>query len=111
MKYSFAIMALTGEASAWWGRGHLMVNRIAYEALEQENPAVLKAANDILNTLHQTMPDMVTNESQWPFVECATWADDIKGKGGKFQSGWHFIDRPFLDEGGKLTDFSFVIEP
>lgn len=40
-------------------------------------------------------------------VECATFADDIKGKGGRFQSSWHFVDEPYLDQGGSLKDFDF----
>ena len=41
-------------------------------------------------------------------TECATFADDIKGKGYSFQAGWHFIDQPYLSEGGSLSDFTFV---
>jgi len=38
-------------------------------------------------------------------VECATFADDIKGKGGRWQSSWHFIDQPYLDQGGTIADY------
>lgn len=44
-------------------------------------------------------------EGQYPFVECATFADEIKAKGGSWQSGWHFIDTPNLDEGGSISDY------
>jgi len=37
-------------------------------------------------------------------VECATFADEIKGKGAKWQSGWHFVDTPFVDQPGKTID-------
>lgn len=40
----------------------------------------------------------MTNEGNNPFTECATWADDIKGKGYDFQSPWHFINTPYYDE-------------
>lgn len=40
-------------------------------------------------------------------VECTTFADDIKFKGGSYQSGWHFIDTPYLDEGGDISDYDF----
>jgi len=43
-------------------------------------------------------------------VECTTFADDIKFKGGAYQSGWHFIDTPFLDEGGKISDYNFTMD-
>lgn len=42
--------------------------------------------------------------------ECATFADEIKGKGARWQSGWHFIDEPLLDEGGKIEDFDFTMD-
>ena len=38
-------------------------------------------------------------------MECATFADEIKAKGGRFQSGWHFVDTPYLDEGDKIEDY------
>lgn len=43
-------------------------------------------------------------------VECVTFADDIKSKGGSYQSGWHFIDTPFLDEGGDISDYDFTFD-
>lgn len=38
-------------------------------------------------------------------VECVTFADDIKYKGGSYQSNWHFIDTPYLDDGGDISDY------
>jgi hypothetical protein len=39
-------------------------------------------------------------------VECATFADKIKYRGGAYQSGWHFIDQPYLDDPGTtIKDF------
>ena len=105
MNKSLLALGLLGQASAWWGTGHLMVNRVAYESLLKENPAVLAKANAILDTLRDADPTLVKGESKHSFVECATWADDIKGRGGTFQSSWHFKDQPFLDEGGTLDDF------
>ena len=48
---------------------------------------------------------MTPHEGSYPFVECATFADEIKAKGGRFQSGWHFVDNPYLDEGDKIEDY------
>ena len=51
---------------------------------------------------------MTSSEGDNPFTECATFADDIKGQGYSFQSDWHFINLPYLDEPGTtLDDFSF----
>jgi hypothetical protein len=49
---------------------------------------------------------LTKGESSHPFTECATFADDVKST-YSFQSGWHFIDQPYLDQGGSLSDFTF----
>jgi hypothetical protein len=38
-------------------------------------------------------------------VECATFADEIKAKGGRFQAGWHFVDSPYLDQRDELENY------
>ena len=48
---------------------------------------------------------MTPHEGSYPFVECATFADEIKAKGGRFQSGWHFVDTPYLNEGDKIDNY------
>ena len=40
---------------------------------------------------------MNEHEKDHSFVECATFADDIKEKGFNDQSPWHFVDQPFMD--------------
>jgi hypothetical protein len=47
---------------------------------------------------------MIVSELNYPFVECATFADQLKTKGidWKWQNNWHFIDTPYLDQGGNL---------
>jgi len=41
-----------------------------------------------------------------PFVEAATFADDIKYGSGNWQSEQHYVDTPFLDQGGSMEDFT-----
>ena len=84
-----------------------IVARGAQTILEDENPAALQQALDMLTYLKRYYPDITDNEDNHPFTECATFADDIKGQGYSFQSGWHFIDQPYLEEGGSLDDFDF----
>jgi len=57
---------------------------------------VLAAALRELAVLEQTHSSLTTEKSH-PFTECATFADDIKGKGYSFQSDWHYINYPYLD--------------
>lgn len=46
-----------------------------------------------------------TYERDHPFVECATWADEIKLQGLDLQSHWHFVDDPFFDESFIKSDW------
>jgi hypothetical protein len=58
-----------------------MTARRAYDILEAENPDVLSKANSILAPLKRHYPDLTATESNYPFVECATFADVIKNLG------------------------------
>ena len=78
---TFITVALTGACNAWWESGHLLTARRAYDILETNNPNVLQAANEMLEPLKRHFPSITTNEGRYPFVECATFADVIKGKG------------------------------
>lgn len=59
-----------------------------------------------LSTLTQSHASLTKGESSHPFTECATFADDVKST-YSFQSGWHFINQPYLDKGGDISDFTF----
>jgi len=79
--------------------------------LSKEAPAVFSKALTELHTLQDNHPDVVVNERDHSFTECATFADDIKLTFGAFQTNWHFIDQPYLDEpDSKLDDFDFHTE-
>ena len=81
-----------------------LVARRAEDILNTEDPEALARAINELAVLKQSQPTLITREDQHPFTECATFSDDIKGFLG-FQSGWHFVDQPYLDQGGSLEDF------
>ena len=55
--------------------------------------------------LKEIHPDITKSEKDHPFTECATFADEIKGEGMNWQSNWHFVDRPYLDQGGTIDDY------
>jgi len=38
-------------------------------------------------------------EGDHPFVECATWPDDIRMGRFHYTAGWHFIDTPLYADG------------
>jgi len=103
------IAALTSGAQAWSYFGHMAVARIAERILEKEAPSVITAVEGALLPFHQSFPKLTPREDSHLFVECATFADEIKREGGGYQSGWHFTDKPFLDQGGSISDFDYVV--
>jgi hypothetical protein len=107
MRFAVIAAALAGTTNAWFGTGHLLVARIAENILSDKAPEQLEKARDVLKTLESTDASLTKNEKNHPFVECATFADSFKYNGGYYQKGWHFIDQPYLDEGGKISDYSF----
>jgi hypothetical protein len=107
---TLAAAALVDTTNAWWGTGHLLVARIANDLLMNQSPSQLIATESLLGVLKRNDPSSTQKEGDHPFVECTTFADDIKGKGGSYQAGWHFIDQPFLDEGGKISDYNFTAD-
>jgi len=84
MKSFAAVLIAAGlfdATTAWWGNGHLLVARGAYDILQDEAPNALAAAEEELKPLKQYYSSLTTDENNYPFVECATFADNIKGQG------------------------------
>jgi hypothetical protein len=109
MYKSFAsIVLLATQAQAWWDKGHLIVARVAYDILEAEDPTALAGANALLAVLQADSDIQALNyENKYPFVECAPFADTIKGQGYSFQADWHFVNTPYLDESKDINDYNF----
>ena len=108
----FAALALAGSiagVNAWWDKGHLIAARIAYDHLAAESPAALESANELLAILKDSSagPLALEKENNYPFVECAPFADTIKGQGYSYQSDWHFTNQPYLDEDPNIEDYDF----
>jgi hypothetical protein len=110
MKYLTIIALLVSLTNAWYGTGHLLVARVAQNLLEKNDPTTFKKVLDILAILKRDDASWTKEEDKHPFTECATFADDIKYKGGMYQKGWHFIDEPLMDEGGKISDYNFTAD-
>ena len=113
---TMALAALMDGTEAWSGPAHLLTARVAYEVLKQRNPDKIDQVETILHALQKPgacsdKVEALIVEDKHPFVECATFADNIKYHGGGFQATWHFRDRPYLDHGGKISDFSYKNAP
>ena len=111
MKSLFIIPLLFSYVSAWWDTGHLLVARIAYDILEFNHPQTIYAAENILRVLSKATTNY-TREGAHPFVECATFADEVQkdGKGGEYNFPWHFIDQPYFDKGGNRSTYPGYVE-
>lgn len=64
----------------------------------------------MLTYLAASNPEMTTHEDQHAFVECATFADDLKYHGEGWQSDYHFKDIPNVTE-GQASDYDIVDNP
>jgi len=105
MKFILVASAIVGSTQAWWGQGHLLVARIAQDILEKTSPETLDAVLDLLKPLKANDAGYTEAEDKHPFVECAVMADNIKYRGGAYQTTWHFVDTPFLDDKQSLADY------
>ena len=76
------LLTFVGSVSAWWDSGHLLTARRAHDLLE--GTTTLLKAQKMLMPLKRHYPEITESEHLHPFVECATFADVIKGMGYKW---------------------------
>ena len=83
---SLSVLAFTAPnlVQAWSGIGHVLIARIANTLLEKESPSTIENVNSILSVLKKSDPGWTKKEQDHPFVECTTFADDIKYHGGSY---------------------------
>ena len=74
---------------AWWDTGHMAVAAIAYQNL---NPETRAWVDDLVGELAFHYPDAKT------FIECSTWADDLKNQGVYAYNSWHYTNIPYNPE-------------
>ena len=79
----------------------ILVANIAQNLLEENAPEALDSANQMLTYLADSYPDMTTHEDMHAFVECATFADDLKYHGEMWQSDFHFVKYWNIEEGSE----------
>jgi len=76
--YTIVIAALlVSNTQAWWNNGHMITARVAYDYINKVKPGLMTKIEKTLEPLSY----MNKNEKDHMFVESATFADDIKGKG------------------------------
>lgn len=83
---------------------------MAYDELVKESPQALAKAEELLKVM--SGENITSSEKDHIFVEAAPFADMVKYKGGGWQSNWHFVDIPYLDQGNSIKDYpNFVEDP
>jgi len=50
-RLSFAALLFANEAQAWWGTGHLLTARVAYDVLSEDRPDVVAFVEKELSVL------------------------------------------------------------
>jgi hypothetical protein len=80
---------------AWNFEAHFLIARIAYDLLESSDPAALAQVTEDLRWFQD--PTTLKNEDLYPFVESVSYADEIKRRGGGWQSQWHFDNIPMVE--------------
>ena len=82
MKFYIFFILLSATLRAWNLQTHMTIARIAYDILEKDSPDALRIAEAYLGLYS----DNITRDGErdHPFVECVTYADMIKYRGGSW---------------------------
>jgi hypothetical protein len=76
------LFMLFSTIAAWSINGHMFAANIAQNLLLENSPDSLAQAINLLKALEVYNATLTANEANHPFVEAATFADDIKYHGG-----------------------------
>jgi hypothetical protein len=111
MKKPFAILVmamlttLPAPALAWNEHGHMVVARLAWRQLTEDQrakvSAILKKHPHYDEYLAARKPDGFT-EDEWAFMRAAAWPDWVRGKRDFDHPTWHFINYPVVPPGSSV---------
>ena len=102
------LAALPLPASAWNVPGHMLSGIIAYQTLQQENPAAIEKVKAVLekhpwyaNQWQAKLQDVpVEDHGLVLFMQASRWADDVRRTDKQYHRGpWHYINWPFKPDG------------
>ena len=106
-----AIIALALSAVptlAWNIPGHMLLGIIAYQVLQQENPATIAKVKAVLekhpwyrNQWQARLQDVpVADHALVLFLQAARWPDELRSTERQYHRGpWHYINWPFKPDG------------
>ena len=73
-----------------------LVARIAQDYLEEFSKPTLQYVEQLLKD--SNFQNYLHLEDKHPFVECATFADEIKESGFGDLTFWHYVDTPLVED-------------
>jgi S1/P1 Nuclease len=103
-----ALAVLPLPASAWNIPGHMLSGIIAYQVLQQENPATIEKVKAVLekhpwyaNQWQARLQDIPAGDRGLVlFIQAASWPDELRSTDRQHHRGaWHYINWPFKPEG------------
>lgn len=96
LKITLLLVILGGWSTQFHKMGHMVVARIA--EIELQGTRIYDQMMEVLGLLTK-----YTKERDYPFIETAPYADDIKALGVKTMNHWHFADH-YINGDRLLTD-------
>jgi hypothetical protein len=99
------VLALAGPAYTWNEHGHMVVARLGWNQLNDDQRskvvAILKKHPHYDEYLAARRPVGFT-EDQWVFMRAATWSDWVRGKRDFDHPTWHYINYPVVPPGSAV---------
>jgi hypothetical protein len=99
------VVVLTGHASAWNEHGHMVVARLAWRQLNEDQRtkvvAILKKHPHYDDYLAARKPDGLS-EDEWVFLRAASWADWVRGNPDYDHPTWHYVNYPVVPPGSAV---------
>ena len=91
MSPKLLFLLIASGANAWHPTGHFLTALIAKQELEASRPGLVPKLEALIKQWSQ-----YTKEKDYPFVEAASFPDDIKYLNWKSMNKWHFDDDYFF---------------
>jgi hypothetical protein len=95
------VLVCAAPASAWNDRGHMVVARLAWRKLTEQQRGqvvnILRNHPHYAEFLAANRPEGFS-EDEWVFMRAATWADWVRSHHqSEYNHGpWHYVDIPFI---------------
>jgi hypothetical protein len=102
-----ALALFSGQAFAWNARGHMVVARLAWRQLTDDQRAkvvaVLRKHPHYDEYLAADRPAGFTEE-EWAFMRAATWSDWVRNNRDYDRPTWHYINYPVVPPGSAVKE-------